>query len=88
MRPTPGTTMRPRPWARPAGATFTRVTLPLALPGIVSGAVLSWARALGEFGATVTFAGNFPGTTRTMPTEVYLSLPVEPGRRHRARAWS
>jgi molybdate transport system permease protein len=58
--------------------TFRRVTLPLALPGIVSGAVLSWARALGEFGATVTFAGNFPGTTRTMPTEVYLSLQSNP----------
>lgn len=58
--------------------TFTRVTLPLALPGIVSGAVLSWARALGEFGATVTFAGNFPGTTRTMPTQVYLSLLSSP----------
>jgi molybdate transport system permease protein len=58
--------------------TFRRVTLPLAMPGIVSGAVLSWARALGEFGATVTFAGNFPGTTRTMPTEVYLSLQSSP----------
>lgn len=58
--------------------TFRRVTLPLALPGIVSGAVLSWARALGEFGATVTFAGNFPGTTRTTPTEVYLSLQSDP----------
>ena len=58
--------------------TFRRVTLPLALPGIVSGAVLSWARALGEFGATVTFAGNFPGTTRTMPTEVYLAIQSSP----------
>lgn len=54
--------------------TFIRVTLPLALPGIVSGAVLSWARALGEFGATVTFAGSFPGTTRTLPSQVYTSL--------------
>jgi molybdate transport system permease protein len=58
--------------------TFRRVTLPLALPGIVSGAVLSWARALGEFGATITFAGNFPGTTRTMPTQVYLALQSDP----------
>jgi molybdate transport system permease protein len=58
--------------------TFRRVTVPLALPGIVSGAVLSWARALGEFGATITFAGNFPGTTRTMPTEVYLALQSSP----------
>jgi molybdate transport system permease protein len=57
---------------------FRRVTLPLALPGIVSGAVLSWARALGEFGATITFAGNFPGKTRTMPTQVYLALQSDP----------
>ena len=54
--------------------TFRRVTLPLAGPGVLSGTVLSWARALGEFGATVTFAGSFPGTTRTMPTAVYLGL--------------
>jgi molybdate transport system permease protein len=54
--------------------TFIRITLPLALPGIVSGAVLSWARALGEFGATVTFAGSFPGTTRTLPSQVYTSM--------------
>jgi molybdate transport system permease protein len=54
--------------------TFRRVTLPLAMPGILAGAVLSWARALGEFGATVTFAGSFPGTTRTMPSQVYVSL--------------
>ncbi len=59
--------------------TFRRVTLPLAMPGVFSGAVLSWARALGEFGATITFAGNFPGTTRTMPTEVYLALNSDPG---------
>lgn len=52
--------------------TFRRVTLPLVAPGIAAGAVLSWARALGEFGATVTFAGNFPGTTQTMPLAVYL----------------
>jgi molybdate transport system permease protein len=58
--------------------TFRRVTLPLAIPGIVSGAILSWARALGEFGATITFAGNFPGTTRTMPTQVYLALQSDP----------
>lgn len=58
--------------------TFRRITVPMALPGIVSGAVLAWARALGEFGATVTFAGNFPGTTRTMPTQVYLALQSSP----------
>ena len=57
--------------------TFVRVTLPLAGPGIVSGAVLAWARALGEFGATITFAGNFEGTTRTMPLEVYNTYQTD-----------
>ncbi|TQS21168.1 molybdate ABC transporter permease subunit [Microbispora sp. KK1-11] len=57
---------------------FLRVTLPLIMPGVVAGAVLCWARALGEFGATITFAGNFPGTTRTMPLAVYLALETEP----------
>ncbi len=59
-------------------STFRRVTLPLALPGVVAGAVLCWARALGEFGATITFAGNFPGTTRTMPSAIYLSFQTNP----------
>jgi molybdate transport system permease protein len=58
---------------------FRRVTLPLVGPGIAAGTVLAWARALGEFGATVTFAGNFPGTTRTIPLEVYLALETNPG---------
>ncbi len=58
--------------------TFRRVTLPLAWPGIVTGAVLCWARALGEFGATITFAGSLPGTTQTLPTAVYLELSHEP----------
>jgi molybdate transport system permease protein len=53
---------------------FHRVTLPLVAPGIGAGAVLCWARALGEFGATITFAGNFPGRTQTMPLAVYLAL--------------
>jgi molybdate transport system permease protein len=53
---------------------FWRVTLPLIGPGVASGAVLAWARALGEFGATITFAGNFPGTTQTMPLAIYLAL--------------
>ena len=52
---------------RPAGPRFRRVTLPLALPGLVAGSILAWARSLGEFGATITFAGNYPGTTQTMP---------------------
>jgi molybdate transport system permease protein len=58
--------------------TFRRVTLPSVLPGVVAGAVLCWARALGEFGATITFAGNFPGETTTMPLAVYLALESEP----------
>jgi molybdate transport system permease protein len=57
--------------------TFTHVTLPLVAPGIIAGAVLCWARALGEFGATITFAGNFPGITQTMPLAVYLALETD-----------
>ena len=58
--------------------TFRRVTVPMVAPGIAAGAVLCWARALGEFGATITFAGNFPGTTQTMPLAVYLALQRDP----------
>ncbi|RAY16399.1 molybdate ABC transporter permease subunit [Actinomadura craniellae] len=57
---------------------FRRVTLPLIAPGVLAGATLSWARALGEFGATITFAGNFPGRTQTMPLAVYLALETDP----------
>lgn len=57
--------------------TFTRVTLPLVAPGVAAGAVLCWARALGEFGATITFAGNYPGRTQTMPLAVYLALETD-----------
>lgn len=53
---------------------FRRVTMPLVAPGVLAGAVLAWARALGEFGATITFAGSFPGVTRTMPLAVYAVL--------------
>jgi molybdate transport system permease protein len=56
--------------------TFRRVTLPLTLPGIVAGGVLSWARALGEFGATITFNGSLPGTTETMPSAIYNTLQL------------
>jgi molybdate transport system permease protein len=68
--------------ARTLGAsrwyTFRRVTLPSARPALVAGAVLAWARALGEFGATITFAGNFPGTTQTLPLLTYLRLESNP----------
>ncbi|MDQ1397903.1 MAG: molybdate transport system permease protein, partial [Acidimicrobiaceae bacterium] len=64
--------------ARTLGAgqwtVFRRVTLPLVRPSLMAGAVLCWARALGEFGATITFAGNFRGTTQTLPLFVYTRL--------------
>lgn len=64
--------------ARTLGASratvFRRVTLPLVRPSLVAGTVLCWARALGEFGATITFAGNLPGTTQTLPLFVYLKF--------------
>jgi molybdate transport system permease protein len=50
---------------------FRRITLPAVGPALAAGAALTWARALGEFGATITFAGNFPGTTQTMPLAIY-----------------
>jgi molybdate transport system permease protein len=59
--------------------TFARVTLPLALPGVLAGAVLSYARALGEFGATIVLAGNVAGETRTIPVAVYTLLNVRDG---------
>ena len=58
--------------------TFRRVTLPMIGPSVLAGSVLCWARALGEFGATITFAGNFPGRTQTMPIAVYLALENDP----------
>jgi molybdate transport system permease protein len=57
---------------------FRRVTLPLIVPSVIAGAVLSWARALGEFGATITFAGNIVGKTQTLPLAVYLALEGDP----------
>lgn len=56
-----------------------RVTLPLLAPQIVAGLVLAWARALGEFGATITFAGNLPGRTQTLPLAVFEELQTDPG---------
>jgi molybdate transport system permease protein len=58
--------------------TFRRVTLPMIRPSVLAGSVLCWARALGEFGATITFAGNFPGRTQTMPIAVYIALETDP----------
>ncbi len=61
------------PWAG-----LIHVTLPAVRPALVAGAALAWARALGEFGATITFAGSFPGRTRTLPLETYLALERDP----------
>jgi molybdate transport system permease protein len=65
-------TLRARP-----GYAFRRILLPLALPSLLAGAAMSWARALGEFGATITFAGNLPGRTQTMPLAVYIALQTD-----------
>lgn len=56
---------------------FWRITLPAIRPSLIAGAVLCWARALGEFGATITFAGNFPGRTQTLPLAVYVALETD-----------
>ncbi|MDF7776903.1 molybdate ABC transporter permease subunit [Sphingomonas sp. AOB5] len=69
--------------ARTLGAsrwrTFLTITLPLSLPGILAGAVLGFARALGEFGATITFVSNVPGETETLPLAIYAALQVPGG---------
>ncbi len=62
-------TLGASPWQ-----TFWRVTVPLALPSLLGGAVMTWARALGEFGATIMFAGSFQGRTQTMPLAIYATL--------------
>ena len=66
-------TLGASPWR-----TFRAVVVPMVAPGIASGAALAWARALGEFGATITFAGNFPGRTQTAPLAVYVALESDP----------
>jgi len=56
---------------------FRFVTLPLSWMSLLSGSVMTWARALGEFGATIIFAGNFPGRTQTMPLAIYIGFEVD-----------
>lgn len=69
--------------ARTLGAgrwqAFLTITLPLSLPGILAGAVLGFARSIGEFGATITFAANIPGETRTLPLAIYSKLQLPGG---------
>jgi len=69
-----GATLGASPWQQ-----WWRITLPAARPGILAGLALAWARALGEFGATITFAGAFPGRTATVPVAVYEQLQTNPG---------
>lgn len=64
---------------------FTLVTLPLILPGILAGAILAFAKAMGEFGATITFVANIPGETQTLPSAIYAVLQVPGGETQAAR---
>jgi len=68
-----------RPWV------FATVTLPLILPGIIAGAILAFAKAMGEFGATITFVSNIPGQTQTLPSAIYAVLQVPGGEATAAR---
>ena len=74
-----GTLGASRPWV------FVTVTLPLTLPGIVAGAILAFAKAMGEFGATITFVSNIPGQTQTLPSAIYAALQVPGGEGSAAR---
>lgn len=66
------------------GWVFLTITLPLILPGVIAGAILSFAKAMGEFGATITFVSNIPGQTQTLPSAIYAFLQVPGGE---ASAW-
>lgn len=74
-----GTLGASKPWV------FVTVTLPLILPGIIAGAVLAFAKAMGEFGATITFVSNIPGQTQTLPSAIYAFLQVPGGEAQAAR---
>jgi molybdate transport system permease protein len=74
-----GTLGASRPWV------FLTVTLPLCLPGIVAGAILAFAKAMGEFGATITFVSNIPGQTQTLPSAIYTFLQVPGGQQDAGR---
>ena len=74
-----GTLGASRPWV------FLTVTLPLILPGVVVGAILAFAKAMGEFGATITFVSNIPGQTQTLPSAIYAALQVPGGEGNAAR---
>jgi molybdate transport system permease protein len=77
-RSTGGSNRRRAPWARGRADVFD-ITLPLSLPGVIAGMVLGFARALGEFGATITFVSNVPGETQTLPLAIYAALQTPGG---------
>lgn len=64
---------------------FLTITLPLALPGVLAGVIIGFAKALGEFGATITFVSNIPGETQTIPTAIYTALQIPSGERDAIR---
>ena len=66
-------------------AVFATITLPLILPGIIAGSIIAFAKAMGEFGATITFVSNIPGQTQTLPTAIYSQLQVPGGEAQAAR---
>lgn len=74
-----GTLGASRPWV------FVTVTLPLILPGVIAGTILAFAKAMGEFGATITFVSNIPGQTQTLPSAIYAFLQVPGGEANAAR---
>jgi molybdate transport system permease protein len=74
-----GTLGASRPWV------FLTVTLPLILPGVLAGTILAFAKAMGEFGATITFVSNIPGQTQTLPSAIYAFLQVPGGEKEAAR---
>jgi molybdate transport system permease protein len=63
----------------PRAAVFARVTLPLILPGVLAGTVMGFAKAMGEFGATITFVANIPGQTQTLPSAIWAALQIPGG---------
>ena len=65
----------------PRGMVFFRVTLPLILPGVLAGTVMGFAKAMGEFGATITFVANIPGKTQTLPSAIWAALQIPGGER-------
>ena len=80
-----GSGRRPKRWARDRLDRFFNILLPLALPGIVAGAITAFAASLGEFGAIITFVSNIPGETQTLPLAIYSAMQTPGGEAEAAR---